>query len=308
MTTIINVGDLPKPEVIETLDFETTVSTYKAKFVEFWDAVRTANPALGLPEYDVANLETDPAVILIEAESYRDMLIRARVNDAVRAVLPAFATGTDLDAIAARANVVRLVTAVNEDGEPTAYETDKQLLDRYLAAFAAPAAGSEDGYIFQAATAWPARHDIKVLDYSDEPALQRGDVVVVLLAAAGQTPSDDDVTKVITALGPKSARPMTDVVSVRRATVVPYRIEAKLILPRGASPANVVAARRAAAQSFADRRYFIGGRVTVSGAISALWDANVSNIIVTEPVADVTWGVDKAPRLTELVLTYEVEE
>ena len=160
MTTIINVADLPAPSAIEALDFESILARQKAKFQEFWEAARASNPDLDLPPYDVAMLEFDPVIIDIEAETYRELLIRARVNDALRAVLPAFAAGADLDNIAARANVVRLVTARDEDGNPTAYETDAQLLDRYLAAFAAPSAGSEDAYVYQAATAWPERHDI----------------------------------------------------------------------------------------------------------------------------------------------------
>lgn len=307
MTTIINVADLPKPEAIETLSFEAIVSRQKAKFQEYWAAVRAANPSLSLPDYNVSILETDPVRLVDEAESYRELLLRARVNDAVRAVLPAFARGTDLDQIVARANVVRLVTATDEDGIPTEWESDAKLLDRYLAAFARPAAGSEDGYIYQAATAWPQRHDIKVYDYAGGVGLIKGEVAVYLLAANGGSVSDGVVTDVITALGPKTARPLTDVVSVRRATVVPWTLTAKLILRRGASPAAVVDQRRLATRAFGDNRYHIGGLVTLSGAVSALWDPNVVNVEMTSPVADVDHGPDKAPYLQAINLTYEVQ-
>jgi phage-related baseplate assembly protein len=308
MTTIINVADLAKPEAIETLDYEAIVTRQKLIFAEYWDAVRTANPTLNLPSYDVAMLEFDPIVIDSQAESYRELLIRARVNDALRAVLPAFARGTDLDNIAARANVVRLVTARDEDGNPIEWESDAKLLDRYLAAFAAPAAGSEDGYIYQAATAWPQRHDIKVHNHSVEALnLDPGDVAVYLLAANGASVPDEVLLDVSRALGPKTTRPMTDVVSVRRATVVPWTLTAKLILRRGASPAAAVEQRRLAVRAFGDSRYHIDGLVTLPGAVSALWDPNVVNVEMTSPVADITHGPDKAPYLQAINLTYEVQ-
>jgi phage-related baseplate assembly protein len=308
MTTIINVADLPKPEAIETLSFEAIVTRQKAKFQEYWTAVRAANPALGLPDYNVAILETDPVRIVDEAENYREMLLRARINDSVRAVLPAFARRTDLDQVVARANVQRLPTAFDDHGNPIAWEDDAKLLDRYLAAFAAPAAGSEDGYIYQAATAWPQRHDIAIYGYeAPELGFEPGDVGVYLLAVNGGTVSDSELASVVRALNPKAARPRTDVVEVRRATVVNWALTAKLIIRRGASPEAVVAARRAAVQAFADARYRIGGLVTVAGAISALWDPNVINVEVTAPVVDVPSAKDKAPFLTAINLTYEVE-
>lgn len=307
MTTIINVADLAPPAAVEALNFETIVDRQKAAFQEYWEAVREANPTLNLPPYDVLMLESDPNAILNEAESYRELLLRARVNDAVRAVLPAFAKGTDLENIAARANVSRLVTATDDEGAPTAWESDAQLLNRYLAAFAAPAAGSEDGYIYQAATAWPQRHDIKAYNYATEVlGLSPGDVAVYLLAANGAAVSDETVTLVARALGPETGRPMTDVVSVRKATVKPWTLTAKLILPRGASPASVLAGRETAIRAFADRRYHIGGLVTEPGAVSALWEPNVINV-TNVSVTGLDYGVDKAPFLTAINLTYEVQ-
>lgn len=308
MTTIINVADLATPVAIESLNFETIVDRQKVKFQEFWEAVRAANPTLNLPTYDLLMLESDPFAITNESESYRELLLRARVNDAVRAVLPAFSRGADLENIVARANVVRLVTASDEDGNPTAWEDDAKLLGRYLAAFAAPSAGSEDAYIYQAATAWPQRHDVRVLDYHQLANLIPGELDIILLAADGGSPSDGVVTDVVRAVGPKTARPATDVVTVRRATIVPYQVTAKLFVPRGASPLAVVEARRAAVQAFADRRYHIGGLVTVAGAVSALWDANVTNVEVTSPTVDPAFGPDKAPFCTAINLTYEVQE
>jgi phage-related baseplate assembly protein len=308
MTTIINVADLAPPEAIEALSHAAIMERQKTLFQSYWESVRASNPDLNLPAYDVDMLAHSPPVVIGRAESYRELLLRARVNDALRAVLPAFARGTDLDQVVARANVQRLATAFDEDGNATAWESDAKLLDRYLAAFARPAAGSEDGYIYAAATAWPQRHDIKVYGYeAPELGFEPGDVGVYLLAADGGSVSDEAMASVVRALNPKTARPRTDVVEVRRATVGTWSLAAKLIIRRGASPEAVVAARRTAVQAFADARHHIGGLVTAVGAVSALWDPNVINVEVTAPLADIPSARDKAPFLTSINLTYEVQ-
>ena len=84
------------PRVIEELDYEATLTAIKGDF-----AARAT--AAGLA-YDVAMLEFDPVVILLQTAAYREMVLRARVNDAARSNLLAFAAGTDLDHVGANAS------------------------------------------------------------------------------------------------------------------------------------------------------------------------------------------------------------
>ncbi|TCU35455.1 baseplate J/gp47 family protein [Rhizobium azibense] len=104
----IDLSTLPAPAIIEELDYSAIAATYKVRFVQTWEAVRVAHPELNLPAYDVEMLETDLAVIISEAESYRDTVMRARINDAIKANLLAFARGSDLDHLAAFYDVIRL--------------------------------------------------------------------------------------------------------------------------------------------------------------------------------------------------------
>lgn len=307
MTTIINVADLPAPDAITPLDHAAIMARGRADFVADWNEVRAANPDLGLPVYSVEMLETDPLTVTDRAFARRELLLVGRTNDSVRAVMPAWSRGKDLENLVARADVVRLPTAVDGDGVPTAWENDAQLLDRYLRAYARPAAGSEDGYIYQVATAWPQRHDIKVYNYATEALhINPGALVIYLLGADGDEVSDETVALAVKAVGPKTNRPLTDVVSVRKATIARWSISAKLTLPRGASPAAVVAGREAALRAFADRRYHIEGLVTDAGAVSALWDPNV--IDVTDAVVTgLQHGPGIAPFLDAINLTYEVQ-
>ena len=87
---------LPFPAVVEPLDFEVIYAAMKAQF------------ALLLPEY-TAWLESDPAQKLLQLAAYRELGVRQRVNDSAKAVTLAYAVGSDLDHIAARYNVQRLL-------------------------------------------------------------------------------------------------------------------------------------------------------------------------------------------------------
>lgn len=89
---------LAAPSVIEEVSFETIDARVRA------DAIGRL-PALA----DVLNgSETEPARIVLEAGSFREMLIRARLNDVARANLLFYATGTDLDHLGVFYDVVRL--------------------------------------------------------------------------------------------------------------------------------------------------------------------------------------------------------
>jgi len=90
----INLSDLPPPEVVEELDYE---AIRQAMIDDF----RSRDP-----EFD-AVLESDPAIKVLEAAAYREMLVRQRVNDAARQNMVATATGADLDNLAALLGVER---------------------------------------------------------------------------------------------------------------------------------------------------------------------------------------------------------
>ena len=91
----IDLSRLPAPTVVEAIDYETVLAALKADLVARW------------PDY-TADLESDPAIKLLEVAAYREVLLRQRVNDAARAVLVATAIGSDLDHLGALLNVARL--------------------------------------------------------------------------------------------------------------------------------------------------------------------------------------------------------
>lgn len=116
----VNLSQLAPPDVIEELDFETILAAMKTELIGL------------MPELaDVLALESEPVVKILEVCAFREMLVRARVNDAARAVLLATATGTDLEHLGALYGVRRLLLDGGDDGTippiPPTYEDDDSL-------------------------------------------------------------------------------------------------------------------------------------------------------------------------------------
>lgn len=103
---VLDITTLPAPAVIQEVDYEAILARQKAQFLTEWNALRVTYPEL--PAYDTLSIESDPVGIVTQAESYREMLLLARINEAARARLLAFATGSDLDQLAAFYDVVRM--------------------------------------------------------------------------------------------------------------------------------------------------------------------------------------------------------
>jgi phage-related baseplate assembly protein len=92
----IDLSKLPPPQLVEEMDFEVILAEMRARMREL------------CPEWTGYELESDPANKVMETAAYREMLIRQRVNEAVRGVMVAFAAGYDLDNLAAFYPVSRL--------------------------------------------------------------------------------------------------------------------------------------------------------------------------------------------------------
>jgi phage-related baseplate assembly protein len=99
---LIDIRKLPPPEVIEKLDFEAVkkdlIAQYKALILEDYRKIYGE-------EFEI--LESDPAAKILETCAYREILLRARINDAAKRTLPAFATGSDLTHVLLRYGIER---------------------------------------------------------------------------------------------------------------------------------------------------------------------------------------------------------
>lgn len=97
------------PDVVEVLDYETILAERKATLVSLYPEEQQEAVARTLI------LESEPIVKLLEENAYRGVIWRQRVNEAARAVMLAYAAGSDLDQIGANYNVPRLVITPSDD-------------------------------------------------------------------------------------------------------------------------------------------------------------------------------------------------
>ena len=299
--TTIDLSRLAPPAAIEALDFETLRAAFVERFLAFWNEARAADPTL--PAYDVETLETDPAGILGQAWSYLRLLDRRRVNDAILSVLAPFARGADLDAIAAGANVTRLVVTPAANGQPVVLESDEALLRRYLLSFDRPAAGSRDRYLYEAWTAWPLMGDAAVLGFGVHG--KRGDVHIVITAPGGRVPTDPEFGLVFAALHDSRVKPEAVGLTILRAERVEYTVSLRITIPAGPDGALVAAEAEARVKAATDARTLIGGEIPLGLLTGAAYGPNV---IAVEDLAPVVIAADpyKVPVCTGIDVSFVV--
>lgn len=262
MSNLVDLSKLPPPDIVEVLDFEAILAARKARLKELLDERGV------LPDWDSTN-ESDPLVIFLEENAYREMMLRGRVNDGIRAVLLATSTGADLDHLGARDDVLRMVVQAGDPDAvppvPTIMEDDERFRRRIQLAFEGfSTAGPEGAYIFHTLSA-----DVRVKDCSVTRP-QPGDILVTVLSTEGDgTPSPEILANVAAALNVTKIRPLNDTVIVAAAEIIPYAIEAQIELATGPDAETVRQAGIAEAQAYAASVHACGGLAARSGAGAA---------------------------------------
>lgn len=292
--TQIDLSQIPSPDIVNTLDYETVFAAMLAD-LQARDSVFSAL------------LESDPAYKILEIAAYRELIIRARVNDAARGVMLANAIGTDLDNLAANFNVIRLlVTAADPDTlppTPAVYESDTAFRARTQFAFEGlSTAGPAGAYIFHSLSASGEVKDIAVdavtfhvtsglivIDNTAHLASpEPGMVAVTVLANTGNGTADANLLALVdAAINNEYVRPLTDKVTVRSAAIINYTVVATLLFYDGPSSGTVLAAAQTALDTYIDTQRKIGFDVTRSGLFHALHQPGVQNVMLTTPAADV---------------------
>ncbi len=290
--TAIDLGGLPVPDITETLDFEAVLAALKSSLLGF-------APDLA----DVLALESEPLVKFLEVVAYREVLVRARVNDAARAVLLPTATGADLDNLAAFFAVLRLVKV---PADPLAVppvaavmEADADFRARVsLALEGFSTAGPRGAYLFHALSADGRVKDAGVV--SPTPGEVR---VTVLSTVSDGAPALDVISAVSEALNAEDVRPLCDTVNVQAATIVPYVVTASLSFFDGPDSARVRAQAEQAVTAYVASAHRVGRPVRVGAILAALYQQGVSNVVLTAPVADVVPTEFQAAFCTAVTVT-----
>jgi len=288
---MIDLSLLPPPDVVESLDYEVIYQDIADQFASLY------------PDFG-ALVESDPAIKLLELAAYREVQLRARINDAARAVMLAYAAGSDLQHLAAPFGVERLMISPGDPAAsppvPPTYESDASLRRRVqLAPESYTSCGTFEAYRF---------HALSVAGVADAAVLRPdpGVVRVVLLAAEGDgAPSAELLQMAEAHLSARDRRSVNDAVEVVAATVRRFDIRATLTLYPGPSAGPVLEAARAAAQAYAQSIHRLGYDATLSGIYAALHQPGVMRVALQAPLADLICDDTQAPLLGELSLSVQ---
>jgi phage-related baseplate assembly protein len=263
---------LPSPGVIEELKYESILSRQRTKFMEVWEGVRAANPSAVLPAYDVELLETDPAMIGNEAETYRETVLRARINEAAKANLLAFATGGDLDHLAAFYDVFRM-----------AGENDDRLARRIILAIQGRSpGGTEERYKFIAMSADIGVDDAFVYTIGRSPLIH----VAIYSTAPDGVASPALVSKVNAALQAPGVRMVNDTIAVASAVRNVIDIEADYwLLPSASAETSATAEDNLRTSWLAIRS--LGRDLTSAWLTSKLMVSGMHRVVPITPTGDV---------------------
>nr|DAM73364.1 MAG TPA: baseplate assembly protein [Caudoviricetes sp.] len=296
MSELVDLSKLAPPAVIEKLNYEQLLAARKEAFVnlypeaerEFWRAR--------------LNLESEPITKLLEENCYLQLLERDRINTAAQATMLAYATGTDLDVIAANFNVARkIIQQANNQVTPpipAVYEDDTALRLRAQLAFEGlSVAGPRAAYVYHGLSAHSDVADISVV--SPTPA----HVVVTVLSRKGQgTAAEDVLTAVRNRLNDDNIRPIGDRVIVQSATIAPYQIRAKLHIYRSPEYEPIKQVAQTNLENYTAERHRLGRDISLSGIYAALHIEGVQRVELIEPSADIALTNDKASYCTAINL------
>lgn len=289
--TAVDLSQLAAPNVIEEISYEVILTALKGDFV--------ARLAAAGVDYDVQGLESDPGIKVLEVADYREVILRARVNSAARAVMLAYAHGTDLEHLAVYYGVSRNVVTPADGETPAVMEDDESLRRRVqLAPEAFTTAGSEGAYQFHTYGVDASIKDVAVLT----PNQGDGQVHVLPLVKAGNgVPSSQLIERVRTRLFAKDVKPLTDIITVRVPVVTNFTVSATLMVADGPDKSVITANARAAALTYMATRHKIGIGVKRAGLIAALKVAGVEDLTLS-PAANIDVPDDGVANCTALTV------
>ena len=274
----IDLSQLPKPTIIEELNFEAILIDVKALMVAAFPADQQSAVAAAL------GLESEPLNIIAQAMAYRELLLRQRINEGVAACMLSHSTGDDLDNIAANLDTERLTITAATDTTDAVTESDEALRLRAQAAFEGMSvAGPSAAYEYFARSASGKVADVKAS--SPAPA----EVVIAVLSTEGDgTASPELLADVAEAVNDEEVRPLGDRVTVRSAEIVDYEINATLYLYPGPESEPIINAADASLQKFLKQNNKKISRAVARSAISAaLHVQGVQRVVINSPANDI---------------------
>lgn len=282
----VDLSQLPQPQIIEVLDFESILRDVKSDMIAAFPDEQQASVAAAL------ELESEPLNVIAQLVAYRELMLRQRINDGAAACMLSHSTSTDLDNLAGNNDTERLVITPATDTSEAVMESDTSLRLRAQAAFEGlSVAGPTGAYEYFARSASGKVADAKAI--SPSPAV----VVVSVLSTDGDgTASPELLATVDKMLSADDRRPVADRLTVQSAVIVDYQIKALLYLYPGPESEPILTAANDSLQSWLGQQGKIGRDVARSAIMAALHVQGVQRVELLEPATDIVINDTQASR------------
>lgn len=291
----INLASLPAPHSITPVSTEHELKGLLAEFQRRYAGYN-------------ALVESDPVMKLCEVFAYRLAVEKQRQNDAIKAVMLAYASQSDLDHLGANVNVQRLtLTPANLNALPpeaAVMESDEDFRARIqLSIERYSTAGSSGSYEYWAKSASAQVADVQVT--SPNP----GEVVLFVMSRRGDGSADESLLKLVTqAVNAEDVRPVSDYVTVKSVTVVSYTITAQLIVDSGPDAGVVLEAAHQALTAYVASVHLIGVTVATSGIYAALQQSGVVRVVLSDWSGDLMMNDGQVGYCSALHVTIKTDE
>jgi phage-related baseplate assembly protein len=249
-------------------------------------------------------LETDPMTKFLEVAVYREFLVWQQVDEAIKASLLGTALGENLGYLAS--------LVLDEDRKSLiekAQKTPDAVRNMVLNTWKEPfhTTGTEAAYTYYAKQA-----DSRIVDVKAIGELGSSTVNVIVLGKDENASIGAILPKVEQFLLQDDIHRIGDKIVSKRASLLYYRIQAKLKVNSGVSHSQLEAVIRNKVREYANRQYRIGATISLSKLYGAFYQDGVKQVLelkINEQAKDLTTKDQQAPCWDdeEIVFSYEEE-
>ena len=292
----IDLTLIPPPDILDYPEFEALFTQRKA------DLLARVPVAIRDTVAATLELESEPLTIGLQADCYRELLFRQRINEAIKGTFLASATGSDLDQFAAGRNIMRkVIQAADPNATPPVLEileTDEELRLRcQLFPEKLAAAGPRETYFAHALDASPLVADAQVVN-ADSGLVPAGTVRIYIKTQDGSPAGGHLISVVLDYLSADIRRPLCDTVQVQAAASKTVAIEWMNEYETGPDKSVVYANQQQAIAALIKKHAKIGVSVSLSKIIGALDVEGVKKVSLIKPAADVVCDYGQFPVYT----------
>lgn len=297
----IDFTQLPIPNLIQELDFESLFNDRKEKFIALYE------PSEQEAWRNTLNRESDPVVKILQENAYLELLYTNKCNADARSLLLAYAAGPDLDHLAiTEYGLVRLIITAADNSVvpplPAIYESDDRLKERCLLQFdGMNTAGSSNAYKFFTLSADGRVDGVKVYSHIDQPYLL--DIIISQVDSQNGEASQELVNIVQAALDPEHVRPICDRPIAKSSLASPYSINARLFVGKNAEDSLLLEAAHLRIQSYIEKSRKNGQSIRLSALYAALHVDGIYRVELDSPTADIEMDVYHHPHCTATSIT-----